>query len=325
MSCGKLEIPASKNNKPCFLKSIYAISTNRFAKNRKLKTATLSCKSNIVVITGLGTKMHVVILDCRKIRNPEVRKYDFKESIVSLSAVKSRMGFTVFVLLKKDAYLIHGDGSTAYIQSVPMKIACLSEEQNEFFVYGGTTEGMIMKVGFNGSHSESLFAIGCDSGVCQMQLNNSRNLLACGFVNGTISLYSGDSLECRWSQTFHFGSIREITWSFDDSMLAFAAEDDNFNVIHPAKDWKITCVRGHRSFLNSISFDTVYPDEVRIFSSAQDAMIGCCDMSDSEITMTMLGRFKDPIMKIACFRRTIVAIDSNATIVCWRKVMTKDK
>ena len=91
-------------------------------------------------------------------------------------------------------------------------------------------------------------------------------------------------------------------------------------VIDAGNSYNMLSFASHQSFVNAISFDRAF-ETVRIFSCAEDATIAVSELSGTAVTA--IGPFAKPLRELACFPKLMVGVDSDGTIMCWRRAPTE--
>lgn len=313
-----MELPAGAGLDRQLLKQVYVVSNKRFGGKAILKTDIAYCSAqNIAVIaTAQDKKLHVISLRTDSKQPPDVKKYTFNSAVISISVAELETGFTVFALLARDAYLVSNSGTITRVERVPIRVATMARSENSVTVFGGTDEGYITKTDVVGSDANTSFKKVSESGICQIRLNRAGSVVACGFVNGSIGLFTANDLECDGIHEFRYGTIRCLAWNDSNTLLAFAAQDDNFYLMD-IDSRHITCVSGHCSFVNSLSFDPIAKSGIRVMTCAEDAMIGCFDIIEGTPHAHKFGPFEHPIRAIACFKKFVITVDATSVVSLW--------
>lgn len=259
--------------------------------------------------------METVLIQTKQKEKPKVQKYEFREKIKLVSACESEFVYSVLAVLKDDAYVIHGNGEIVNIGQLNVSYALIANESNKLVIFGGTQDGVIAKTSLD-SKDPLLIANACASGVSHMKLTNCGKMLACGFQNGTVSVFSTSDFTLTWTNSYDIGAIRAIAWSSDNRYMAFGGQNDICYVIDAASDYEMLSFESHQSFVNALSFDKAF-ETVRIFSCAEDATVAVSELSGASVTT--MGPFAKPLREISCFSKLMVGIDADGTIMCWRR------
>ena len=292
-----------------------------------LKTAIIDCRkmSALVVVVARGTKCQVIEFGYTKRTQPTVKKYAFKESVCCVGALSFGDSYVACVILGKESYMIDSGGQVTFIGNVPLKVVTMGKLDDPV-VYGSAEVGYLTKT-LIGSDADTVVKKAYESNICQMQLNHTGSVLACGLVNGSISFVAEESLEVLNTYSLRYGTIRAIAWNRSDSLIAFAGQDDNLYLMN-MEGSVVASLAGHTSFITSIAFEIMpceAKDHVRIFTSAEDANLGCFDTIGAEWNHRLFGPFPHPIRHVACFKQFVVVIDSRAYVSLYQRRKTKPK
>ena len=323
--------PSIKNTTEHIYKKLYVIETSRFGHSFIPRSCSFCTNKISIVAVAVDKKLNLVTFPIKTKEKPKVKKFSFEESINAISICedeKNNEQYLLLVVTKNEAFIIDSSSIITHINIFPTAVAILCLYENNVYIISGSDNGIILKDTISKSGNSNKIDPGCDSGLSIFQLSQTKELIACGFLNGSVCLLKTSNLDCIWKQTFSYGSIRAFAWDSLDKFLAFAGQDDNFYVINLNNNFSTTCFEGHNSFVNSISFDPYCKnDEQTIFTTAEDATIGFWvsnikSNSNNTISVensTFIGPFETTIRSIQAMKYFIVTVDSNGTIVCWRK------
>jgi WD40 repeat protein len=324
LMANELYIDATRTLPPETFKRLYVVESKRFRDERKPKAAVFCCHSTnrIIAAHAVDRKMDVISFSVSAKASPVAKKFSFESAVLAVSGCESLSGYSLFVLLETQSFFVHENGTIVFLSDFSATVAVIAPSgERNLALFGGSEEGTLMRAEFDDRlqlpNMQSVTA--ASSGIQQLRLANE--LLACGFVNGTISIFRAAKLEQVWTNRFHNGTIRCLAWNPRADLLAFAGEDDDFYIIDINRDYDVFRFTGHNSFVSDLSFEVAHPDNVRIFSAAEDSMCGCWDLVDGQTSNSaMFGPQQTPIRHIACFRKILLMVDSGGTIMCWRRV-----
>jgi WD40 repeat protein len=322
MSSRPISIPSSRGRPAQQFKPLYVVTTDRFAERLRPHSCIFDCpaSSSVVVAVAVNTKLNIAVFQTVRRAPPTAHKYSFESPIVSLAGCESQHDFSIFVVLKENSYLIHADGTTILVKHLPILTVSLQNAADSFHLLGGTDNGLLAKVCLDNQTEAPFCKTVSTSGISQIEISNSRTLIACGFLNGSVALFRDDSFESVWSSDFDSGSIRALAWNRDSDILAFAGQDDNFYTIDVSKDFAVLSFCGHSSFVNSLSFDPGWKSEIRLFSAAEDGMLGCWDAKEGKaVKAAMVGPFDQAMRQVVCLKKVLVSVDAAGGVVCWRR------
>jgi hypothetical protein len=317
---GSFQIPSTARRGGVLFKPLYTVETTRFKRLSRPKVSVLSLKSDpsIVVAIGADTKLHVVQLCSESKEMPEVQKYEFKSPITGLSMCSgTKVKFSILVVMKDYSMIIQSGGLIINLGQIRVLSSALSLENEEFIFYGGTDEGGLVRAGFESDKVSPVFRSLGESGVAHLQLCPSHRMLGAGLLNGTVSILRSDDFEMLWTQSFRCGAIRCMSWNNDDHFLGFAGEDDNFFIVDCGSDFNVICFTGHDSFVNSVAFDFGKADSLRVFSSAEDSMIGIWEYDgDNATNILMFGPCRSVVRYVKCLKKFLITVDSGGGLIC---------
>jgi WD40 repeat protein len=320
----QLRIEETKTRPPESFKRLYVVESRRFGGERKPKAAVFHCHSTnrIIVTTAAGRKLNVIALSMSAKAPPVTKKFSFESPVLAVSGCESKFGYSLFVLLEPQSFFVHEDGTTVFLPEFHATVAVLARfSDRHLLLYGGSDQGLLTKADFADTFEAQVVQSvpAASSGIRQLCL--ADELLACGFVNGTISIFQAATFQQVWTNRFRYGTIRCLAWSPRVDLLAFAGEDDDFYIIDLKQDHEVFRFAGHHSFVSDLSFEVGQADHVRIFSAAEDSICSCWDLVDRQPTQSaMIGPWGTPIRHIACFKKVVLTIDSGGKVVCWRRV-----
>jgi WD40 repeat protein len=319
-----LHIDGTRTRPPETFKRLCVVESKHFREEQKPKAAVFFCRSTnrITAAHAVDRKLNAIAFSLSAKSRPVAKKFSFEAAVVAVTGCESMFGYSLFVLLESQSFFVHEDGTTVFLSEFPATVALLAPAGDRHLsLFGGSDQGRLMKADFDKTFQAALVlsVAAAPSGIRQLRVANG--LLACGFVNGTISIFSAATLQQLWTNSFRNGTIRCLAWNPRADLLAFAGEDDDFYIIDLKHNHNVSRFTGHNSFVSDLSFEVGHPHHVRIFSAAEDAMCGCWDLADGQPTKSaMIGPRRTPIRHVACFRGVVLMVDSGGTVVCWRRV-----
>lgn len=323
--------PSINNSVEHIYKKLYTIETSRFGHSFIPRSCSYYTSQISIVAVAVDKKLNLVTFPTETKEKPKVKKFSFEESINAISICegeKNNEKYTLLVVTKNEAFIIDSSSTITHVDILfPTTVAIICLYENNLYIISGSDNGIILKDSISKTGSSKRMDPGCESGLSNLQISQTKELIACGFLNGSVCLLKTETLECFWKQNFSYGSIRAFAWNNSDSILVFAAQDDNFYAINLNNNYSTTCFEGHNSFVNSISFDPYCKnDEQTIFTTAEDATIGFWitnikknSNTISLLNSTFIGPFETTIRSIQAMKYFVVTVDTNGTIICWRK------
>lgn len=323
--------PSANNSNEHIYKKLYTIETSRFQHCFIPRICSYYTNQITIIAVAVDKKLNLVTFPTKTKEKPKVKKFSFEESINSISICEDDKNIEQYLLLvvtKNEAFIIDSSSIITHVDIFPVTSAIICLYENNIFIISGSDNGIILKDTMSKPGKSQKIDPGFDSGISVLQLSQTKELIACGFLNGSVCLLKTSTLECFWKQIFSYGSIRAFAWNSLDRALAFAAQDDNFYIINLNSNYSTTCFEGHSSFINSISFDPCCKnDSQTIFTTAEDATIGIWifdinnkdQNSDLASRSVFIGPFENTIRDIQAMKYFVVTVDTCGTIVCWRK------
>lgn len=328
--------PSVNNSVEHIYKKLYTIETSRFGHSFIPRSCSYHTNQISIVAVAVDKKLNLVTFPTKTKEKPKVKKFSFEESINAISICEDEKNidqYSLLVVTKNEAFVIDSLSVITHVDIFPTEVAIICLYESNIYIISGSDNGIILKDALSKSGKSNRVDPGCDSGLSLLQISQTKELIACGFLNGSVCLLKTSTFECLWKQTYSYGSIRAFAWNSLDKVLAFAAQDDNFYIINLNDNYSTTCFEGHNSFVNSISFDPCSKNKNQIiFTTAEDATIGvwvsCVNDEDSHYTISLIksvfiGPFETTIRSIQAMKCLIVTVDTNGTIICWRKTKSE--
>lgn len=303
-----------------------SIESKRFSKSSYPHVDSLIANNNLYIAISVEKKLEI-----HKISNDfkskiETQKFKATNTISCISLTYSDNLKAIIITVKSEVFLIDGD-SIIFVGHFPFECINIFDSDIGLRCVGGTMAGGITSINLDDKkYFQMPTEIG--SGINHILLSNSRESFVCSFFNGCVGLYTTDSLECTWCNSFSFGSILALSWSPNDNYFAFASQNDNFYVLNTLNPNNMKCCTGHNSFVNSISFLSCNEEEFTIISSADDSQIGIWNFKDSSEDEKMKSKFipspeTTTIRYLHCLDRKIILVDSNSKIAFWKECEMK--
>ena len=323
-----------KNSHEKEYRKMYIVETTRFDKKKFIPHYSSCFSENFVFVAeAVDKKLNLIIFSTKQKQKPDVKKFSFENSIVSISICCKSDNinsdeYSMLIVTQGDSFVISYVNQTetvTYVEVTQLTTAIIFWHDEKLSIICGCENNLIIKDTLDKSSKQ----ISCDtndSKVTHLCVSPSKIYVLVGCLDGSVSVLKTDTLEYVWSKQFSIGSIRSLSWNCTNSLFAFSGQDDNLYLIDLSNDYSVSCFEGHKSYINSVSFDLSSNNKnQQIFTSAEDAMIGIWltkakNNSIQIINQKFIGAFERPIRYIRAMKYFLITIDNEGAIICWRKI-----